>query len=261
VVEAQGPTGVVVDYPLPIATDKEDGSIPATCTPAPGSLFGLGQTQVVCTASDSGGLTTQQQFTVTVRDTTPPVITTPGAIVQSACDRVVHYTVTAWDLVSQEVTPVCTLASGSVFPLGESTVACTATDAAGNTATTSFSVSVNFDSVFEGFLSPLAWQRISPKEQAAPTGIPVKFRLGCTERPSIQLRLYWAPGSGTEVGSFQPASSKGKANEENLFRAMGDGWIFNLDVRPLGEGSRTLRVDLGDGRFHDVVILVGSSGS
>ena len=55
--------------------------------------------------------------------------------------------------------------------------------------------------------------------------------------------------------------SKGKANEENLFHAMGDGWIFNLDVRPLGEGSRTLRVDLGDGRFHDVVILVGSSGS
>jgi hypothetical protein len=260
-VEAQGPAGAVVDFPLPIATDNEDGSIPATCTPAPGSLFELGQTQVVCTVSDSGGLTTQQHFTLTVRDTTPPVITTPGAVVQSACDRVVHYTVTAWDLVSQDITPVCSPPSGSVFPLGESTVTCTATDAAGNTATASFSVSVNFDSVFEGFLSPLAWQRISPKEQAAPTGIPVKFRLRCTERPAVQPRLYWAEGSGTGVGDFQPASSKGNANEDNLFRAMGDGWIFNLDVRPLGEGSRMLRVDLGDGRFHDVVILVGSSGS
>jgi len=71
----------------------------------------------------------------------------------------------------------------------------------------------------------------------------------------------WINPGGTEVGDFQPASSTGKANEDNLFRTTNDGWIFNLDVRPLGEGSRTLRVDLGDGRFHDVVILVGASGS
>jgi hypothetical protein len=259
VVEAQGPEGSAVEFPLPIANDREDGPISTTCSTAPGAIFGLGQTQVTCTATDSGGLTTQQSFTVTVRDTLPPVITTPGAIVHSACDRVVHYTVTAWDRVSQSVTPLCSPASGSVFPLGESVVTCIATDAAGNSSTASFAVHVNFDAAFSGFLSPLAWQRIAPKEQASPTGLPVKFRLNCDERPSIQPRLLWAPGSGAEAVNFQPASAKGNANTGNLFRATNEGWIFNLDVRLLGTGPRTLRVELGDERFHDVAIIVGSN--
>ena len=37
----------------------------------------------------------------------------------------------------------CVPASGSTFPIGTSTVLCTASDAAGNTATRSFTVTVN----------------------------------------------------------------------------------------------------------------------
>lgn len=256
-VEAQGPSGAPVDFPSPVATDLEDGPLVATCVPAPGSLFPLGATLVTCTATDSGGLTAEQQFTVTVRDTTPPTLTAPTAVVQLACNRVVNYQVTAWDLVSGTVTPACTPPSGSLFPLGESTVTCTATDAAGNTATIHFVVNVNFDTAFSGFLSPLAWQRIAPKGQSAATGLPVKFRLLCDGQPAaVEPRLFWASGSGADVGAFQPATSKGGANTDNLFRLAGQQWIFNLDVRLLGDGVRTLRVDFGDGRTHDVVILV-----
>src|SRR5204863_1201720 len=54
---------------------------------------------------------------------------------------VVHFQVSATDNCSS-ATVLCTPASGSVFPLGTTTVTCIATDAAGNMTTTSFSVAV-----------------------------------------------------------------------------------------------------------------------
>jgi HYR domain-containing protein len=87
-------------------------------------------------------------FTVTVNDTQPPTITCPANIVVAAAatcppagSRTVNYTVTASDNCPG-VTVVCTPPSGSVFPVGTTTVNCTATDAHGNTASCSFTVTV-----------------------------------------------------------------------------------------------------------------------
>jgi hypothetical protein len=66
-VEATGPEGAMVPY---VAT-AEGGVI--TCTPPSGSTFPLGPTIVQCSATGSGGTTTGS-FTITVVDTTPPVI-------------------------------------------------------------------------------------------------------------------------------------------------------------------------------------------
>src|SRR6185503_4802731 len=85
-------------------------------------------------------------FTVTVNDTQNPTITCPANIVQTTapgqCSATVSYNVTATDNCSG-VTVVSTPASGSTFPVGTTTVMATATDAAGNTATCSFTVTVN----------------------------------------------------------------------------------------------------------------------
>jgi hypothetical protein len=54
----------------------------------------------------------------------------------------VSYTATALDNVDGSVPARCMPPSGSTFPVGATTVACTAVDAAGNTATGSFSVHV-----------------------------------------------------------------------------------------------------------------------
>ncbi len=54
----------------------------------------------------------------------------------------IDFTVSAWDDVDGPLTPVCEPASGSTFALGTTTVTCSATDAAGNTATASFAVTV-----------------------------------------------------------------------------------------------------------------------
>ena len=66
-VEATGPTGAIVMY---VAT-AEGGTI--TCTPPSGSMFPLGPTLVQCSATGPGG-TSNGNFTVTVVDTTPPII-------------------------------------------------------------------------------------------------------------------------------------------------------------------------------------------
>lgn len=82
---------------------------------------------------------------VVVGDTTPPVLSLPGDIVAEATGpdgAVVHWSATAVDDHDGPVPVTCEPASGSTFPLGETVVACSATDAAGNTATGSFKVTV-----------------------------------------------------------------------------------------------------------------------
>jgi HYR domain/Lamin Tail Domain len=55
---------------------------------------------------------------------------------------VVYTSPTATDSLDQVVPVLCAPASGTFFPVGSTTVSCTASDVAGNTATTSFTVTV-----------------------------------------------------------------------------------------------------------------------
>lgn len=80
-----------------------------------------------------------------VHDTTPPTINAPGTITAkgtSASGAVVTYSVTASD-PDDTATVSCSPASGSVFPIGWTTVSCTATDTAGNSSSASFLVVVS----------------------------------------------------------------------------------------------------------------------
>jgi beta propeller repeat protein len=142
--EATGATGAAVTFEA-TAADPEDGPLTPACAPAPGSLFPLGATTVTCTAADTGGLSATASFVVTVVDTTPPVLTLPADMTAEAPDAsgaVVTFAAGAADLVDGTVGVACTPASGSTFPVGATTVACSAGDAAGNTATGSFTVTV-----------------------------------------------------------------------------------------------------------------------
>lgn len=78
-------------------------------------------------------------------DTTPPALSLPSDITAEATGpdgAAVTYAASATDNVDGAVTPDCSPASGSTFALGTTTVDCTATDAAGNQASGSFSVTV-----------------------------------------------------------------------------------------------------------------------
>jgi hypothetical protein len=80
-----------------------------------------------------------------VADTTPPTLTLSGNITVDATSPagvIVTYSKAATDIVSGAVAVNCVPASGSTFPIGTSTVDCTATDGAGNTASGSIQVLV-----------------------------------------------------------------------------------------------------------------------
>ena len=146
--EATGPSGAVVTYTNPTASDLVDPSPSVTCLPASGSTFPLGDTTVSCTATDSSGNTSAPEtFKVTVQDTTKPYfVGTPSDVTAEATSSsgaTVNYAKpTAADLVDPSPTVSCAPASGSTFPFGDTTVTCNATDASGNTASSAATFTV-----------------------------------------------------------------------------------------------------------------------
>ena len=81
-----------------------------------------------------------------VVDTTPPVVTVPAPIRRSATSAggaAVTYTATATDDIDGNLSPLCIPASGHTFPIGTTTVTCAAADAAHNTGTASFTVTIS----------------------------------------------------------------------------------------------------------------------
>src|SRR5439155_15120961 len=142
--EATGPGGAAASYSAS-AADIADGAVAASCSPASGSIFPLGATTVTCSATDAHGNSSAKTFTVTVQDTTPPVVSVPANITKEAtgsCGAPASYSASAADIVDGAVTATCSPASGSIFPLGATTVTCSATDAHGNTGSASFTVTV-----------------------------------------------------------------------------------------------------------------------
>ncbi|MCU1676661.1 MAG: hypothetical protein JWM93_1419, partial [Frankiales bacterium] len=98
---------------------------------------------IACTQVDIGSTP------VAPLDTTPPTLTLPSniaAVATGTAGAAVTYTATADDPPNGPVPVVCGPPSGSTFPLGTTTVNCTATDAAGNPAHGSFTVTVTADS-------------------------------------------------------------------------------------------------------------------
>lgn len=63
-VVASGP--VAVGYPTATATDEDPASPLVSCSPASGSVFSIGDTSVLCSATDTAGNIGQASFTVTV---------------------------------------------------------------------------------------------------------------------------------------------------------------------------------------------------
>ena len=105
-----------------------------------------GSHSVTAKATDNAGNSaTSTSVTFTV-DTTAPVLTLPSpapvAEATSSSGATVIYTATATDAIDGPITPTCTPASGSTFPLGTTSVSCSATDRAGNTGSGTFDVTV-----------------------------------------------------------------------------------------------------------------------
>jgi hypothetical protein len=79
VVEATSCPTTVVTFTLPSVSDDTDPQPTLSATPASGDAFPLGTTTVTVTATDASGNSSTKTFSVTVRDTTAPLITSGAA--------------------------------------------------------------------------------------------------------------------------------------------------------------------------------------
>ena len=148
-VEGDRAAGWTAAYPGVSAIDAEDDPDPVpACSPAAGEALPLGTTTVSCSVADSGGRSDTGSFVVTVVDTTAPsiavaddqTVTTedPAGIVLAYDAPVVA------DVVDPAPVVACDPPVGAVIPVGVTTVTCTATDASGNAAVSSFDVTVRY---------------------------------------------------------------------------------------------------------------------
>ncbi|WP_189606438.1 HYR domain-containing protein, partial [Salinimicrobium marinum] len=134
-----GICGAVVEFTTPEGFDNSgDVSVTQIAGPVSGEVFPVGTTTVTFQAEDASGNTANCSFEVTVNDYEAPEITSVANITQNvdvdSCSATVEYELPTATDNCEGVTVEMNegLASGEVFPLGETTVTYTATDAAGN---------------------------------------------------------------------------------------------------------------------------------
>ena len=143
-VTVNAPGGATVPYEAS-ALDNAGNAAPVVCDPKSGSLFPVGTTVVSCTATTQAGLKTQASFRITVKLGPPPTMSPQDNLAVEGNTKggaTVTFNVTAQDVVDGPLPVSCTPSSGSLFKLGTTNVACTATNSYGQQATRRFTVTV-----------------------------------------------------------------------------------------------------------------------
>ncbi|MBL0016817.1 MAG: HYR domain-containing protein [Bacteroidetes bacterium] len=143
-----GQCAAIVTYSVTFNDNCAGANLAQTAGLASGSSFPSGTTSNSFTVTDGSGNTAACSFTVTVNDTEIPTITCPANVVVSndpgQCAAIVTYSVSFNDnCAGANLAQTAGLASGSSFPSGITANSFTVTDGSGNTATCSFTVTVN----------------------------------------------------------------------------------------------------------------------
>ena len=199
--EATGPSGAAATYSAS-ASDTVDGDIVPVCSPASGATFALGGTPVNCTATDSSTNSITAGFTVSVVDTSAPVLKVPAGVTVEATDSsgaVATFSASAVDLVDGPRVVACASPSGSTFPLGRTTVNCSASDTRNNPAYASFVVTVT-DLTAPVLHLPANIER----EATKPDGADVSFSTSASDLVDGDLPATCLPASG---GTFNVATT------------------------------------------------------
>jgi hypothetical protein len=218
-VEASSPLGTLVTFE---ASDNLDPAPLLSCTPPSGSAFALGTTDATCTATDAAGNASGEgSFTVNVVDTTSPVLAPHEDVLaaqQSASGASVAYDVPG---VTDNADPApgvaCGPGSGGTFPIGSTTVTCSAEDASGNkSAPIQFAVIVQQGEIpsapiVESDVGALTRRTSAHFTFSVPDGLEAQCRLD----------------SSGEAGSFGPCET----STSQTYTGLADGnYLFTLQV-------------------------------
>jgi hypothetical protein len=203
-----------------------------------------GDYDITVSVSDTGTgtyNTNPAKFTLHVLsgDTTPPTLTVPADITAeatSASGAVVIFSATATDLVDPSPVVTCTPPSGSTFPLGATTVSCTAQDASGNTSDAkTFKVTV-----VDTTPPTLTLPADITEEATSASGAVVTFSATATDLVDGSVAVTCVPASGS---TFPLGTTKVDCSATDAHSNTATG-SFNVTVQDTTPPTLTLPADI-----------------
>jgi hypothetical protein len=229
---------------------------PGSFNTPPFTVSGEGKHSVNYQSDDNLGNAESQQTQEIDIDGTPPSLSVPIAPVTATATSSNGANVTlptsATDSTSGVAALVSSPASGSLFPLGSSTVSTTATDNAGNsTPVQNFTVIVTCD--WSGFLPPINSDNSSVFKLGST--IPVKFQLtGASAGISNAAATFSFRRIGDLNAPVNETVSTDSPSSGSSFRydATAGQYIYNWSTKGLTAGVYELQVNLGDGVMRSV---------
>jgi len=157
------------------------------------SVLDPGVYSVYARAFDAAGNSSSSGYTITVSGAQPPTLTVPKSIVVEATKpdgAPVKFSASAHDYKGVGLTVTCTPRSGSLFPMGTTTVSCSTADSYGNRVTKTFTITVR-DTTPPALTVP---EQIVVNA-VAPSGAPVGFEATAVDR-GVAIAPVCAPVSG-----------------------------------------------------------------
>jgi uncharacterized repeat protein (TIGR01451 family) len=228
-----------------------------TQSPAAGTTAGPGTTTITVTVRDEAGNIRSCTTTFTVNDTQPPTIACPANVSSTlplnttVTSMTVSYSAPTTSDNCGAASASCVPASGSIFPVGVTTVICTATDTAGNTAACSFTVTVLYN--FTGFFSPVSNPPALNTVNAG-RAIPVKFSLSGNKGLNIFASNYPASGvinCDANAPPIEVEETVTAGNSSLSYDASSNQYVYVWKTEGAWAGTcRQLVVKLNDGSTH-----------
>ncbi|HZE79507.1 MAG TPA: PxKF domain-containing protein, partial [Candidatus Polarisedimenticolia bacterium] len=247
--EATSPAGAIMNFSA-TATDARDTNLVVTCAPPSGSQFALGVNTVNCSATNSRDKTAEGSFTVSVVDTTAPVVVlngitngatyTLGAIPAASCSTTDSATGVA-------VPAALSITGGTANGVGHFTATCSgAKDGAGNIAAP-VSAGYEVDYLFNGFFSPVSTNKIFKLGST----VPLKWTLQNVQQGFISsfssiAAVQVAPDPSCLAGGEGVAFDAGSAGNSGL-QFQDNTFQFNWKTSGLASGCYAVTVSLDDG--------------
>src|SRR5229473_8082680 len=248
-------TSVAGAFVTPGVATASDIAGPVTITGPAAGTYPLGTTTITYTATDAVGNTSSCNSSITVHDTTAPMITitTPAHTVY-AIGQVVNASYSCSDIGSGVATCAGNVASGTPIDTssaGTKSFTVTALDNVGNTShqTVTYDVGYNICTLYDS-------------TKAVQSGATIPIRLEICDAAGNDLSS--AGITLTAIGVTQlstsisgPVMASGNANPDNNFRFAGPGYIYNLSTQGLSTGTYALAFTIsGDPTIHTVYFQV-----